>query len=133
MYRVISGRIIRSCKLWNSEFRRGRVVDIIEKPSESDATSNLALCGRYLLPEWTLDVLRRYPVSEYGELQSIYALRHMIKNGGLNGVVYNTSMSMYDSGNPVVWLKSQIHHALQRDDLRESLRNWLFDELVMEK
>ena len=55
-------------------------------------------CGRYLLPEWTLDVLRRYPVSEYGELQSIYALRHMIKNGGLNGVVYNTSMSMYDSG-----------------------------------
>ena len=105
------------------------VVEIEEKPLESQAASNLALCGRYLLPEETGDILENYPVSEYGELQSIYLLRHIIENGGLNGVVYDSSMSMYDSGNPLVWLKAQIDHALQRGDYGRNLADWLTERL----
>ena len=108
---------------------RNMVVEIEEKPLESQAASNLALCGRYLLPEETGDILEKYPLSKYGDLQSIYLLRHFIEYGGLNGVVYNSPSSMYDSGNPLVWLKSQIDHALQREDFKGNLSSWLSEKL----
>ena len=65
-----------------------------------------------------------YPLSEFGELQSIEVLNHFIKNGGLRAVKLDR-FSMYDSGNPLSWLKSQIDHALRREDLGDALKAWM--------
>ena len=32
---------------------------------------------------------------------------------------------LYDSGDPINWLKSQIDHALRRDDLKEEILDWI--------
>jgi UTP--glucose-1-phosphate uridylyltransferase len=104
------------------------VVAIEEKPLESEASSNYVLCGRYLFPEGTQDILEKYPVSEFGELQSIFFMRHLIENQGLNAVKFE-NMCMYDSGNPLIWLKSQIDHALRREDLGNDLAEWFTERL----
>jgi len=104
------------------------VSGIVEKPSRKDAKSNYVLCGRYLLPENTREILEKYPVSEYGELQSISLLNHLIENCGLNAVKLD-SMKMYDSGEPMSWLKAQIDHCLSRADMGDEMRKWIIERI----
>jgi len=101
-----------------------QVLEIFEKPSESEAPSNYVLCGRYVLPSNTEEILQRYPISEFGELQSIHMLNHLIEDGGLMAVKLD-EMKMYDSGDPLNWLKSQIDHALRREDFSNDLSEWI--------
>tara|TARA_B100001123_G_scaffold7839_1_gene9718 strand:- start:985 stop:1869 length:885 start_codon:yes stop_codon:yes gene_type:complete len=101
-----------------------QVLEIIEKPSESEAPSNYVLCGRYVLPRNTEEILQKYPISEFGELQSIHLLNHLIEDGGLMAVKLD-EMKMYDSGDPLNWLKSQIDHALRREDFSNDLSEWI--------
>ena len=110
------------------ELLENEVVGIVEKPLESEAPSNYVLCGRYLFPVETQEILEGYPVSEYGELQSIFFMRHLIDNHGLNAVKFD-DMSMYDSGEPLIWLKSQIDHALRREDFGNDLAEWFTERL----
>ena len=97
---------------------------IVEKTDMKSAPSEYVLCGRYIFPGNTKKILEMYPVSEFGELQSIEILNHLIENGGLQAVKLE-HVSMYDSGNPLSWLKSQIDHALRRKDLANSLKRWI--------
>ena len=105
-----------------------KVKGIVEKPDIEFAPSEYVLCGRYIFPDNTKEVLEMYPVSDFGDLQSIAVLSHFINNGGLSSVKLD-NFSMYDSGNPLSWLKSQIDHALQREDLSKSLGLWLKEKL----
>ena len=100
----------------------------MEKPDIESAPSEYALCGRYIFPENTKEILEMYPLSMFGELQSIEVLNHLIENGGLHAVKLD-HFSMYDSGNPLSWLKSQIDHALQRDDLGDALKTWMEERI----
>ncbi len=101
-----------------------QVIEVVEKPDESEAPSNYVLCGRYLLPSNTAEILEEYPISRFGEFQSIHLLNHLIKEGGLMCVKFD-EMKMYDSGEPLGWLKSQIDHALSREDMGEDLADWI--------
>lgn len=120
------------CKVDKDDLSKYGVVEIIgdsvkkivEKPTMKDFPSDYVLSGRYLFPASTEKVLESYPTSRFGELQSIKLLEHFIDNGGLKVVKYE-GFSIFDSGDPVTWLKSQILHALSRDDLSESFGNWL--------
>ena len=106
----------------------GMVEEIIEKPTLERAPSEYVLCGRYLMPENTSEILDIYPISEFGEMQSIQLLNHLIENGGLEAVILDR-MSMYDSGDPLSWLKSQIDHGLNRSDCGEELDHWIRKKL----
>ena len=106
----------------------GMVLGIEEKPKKNIAKSNYALCGRYIFPKNTKSILEKFPLPEFGEMQSIFLMKHMIENGGLNGVILE-GMEMYDSGDPVSWLKSQIDHGLRREDTSSELFEWLTDRL----
>lgn len=105
-----------------------KVTDIVEKPPRDMAPSNLVLCGRYLFTADTESLLQKYDFETHGELQSIAVQRHWMQNDGLVGVELD-GFQWYDSGSPLPWLKSQIDHALRRDDLAEDLRRWLEDRL----
>lgn len=112
------------CKYGVVGLSENRVVEIVEKPDESLAPSNYVLCGRYVLPGNTAEILEQYPISKFGELQSIHLLNHLIEGEGLMSVKLD-EMKMYDSGEPLGWLKSQIDHALNRDDMSEELIDWI--------
>ena len=102
----------------------GLVEEIVEKPRVEDAPGRYVLCGRYIFPSNMKEVLEKYTVSEYGEMQSIRVLQHYMETSGL-GVTKLDDMRMYDSGDPVLWLKSQIDHALRRRDIGNQMREWL--------
>ena len=102
----------------------GLVTTIVEKPSKGNEPSNYILCGRYLMPENTQSIIDIYPVSKLGELQSISLLKHLIKNEGLKAVKLDHTQ-MYDSGEPISWLKSQVDHALRRGDIGSDFSYWL--------
>ena len=110
------------------EISDGMILGIEEKPEKTRAKSNYALCGRYIFPKNTKRILEGFPLSEFGEMQSIFLMNYMIDNGGLNGVILE-GMEMYDSGDPVSWLKSQIDHGLRRPDTSSDLFEWLTDRL----
>jgi len=105
-----------------------RILDIVEKPKISEAPSSFVLCGRYLLTSDINEILELYPESEFGEMQSIEILSHYIKTVGLESVKFD-EYQMYDSGEPISWLKAQIDHGLRRDDVSSELFEWLTDRL----
>lgn len=97
---------------------------IIEKPKKENAPTNNVLCGRYLFTADTKELLKRYSVEEYGELQSIEIQKHWMNDPGLKGVTLD-GFQWYDSGAPLPWLKAQIDHALRRKDASKELLDWL--------
>ena len=111
------------------EMSDGYVVEIVEKPAPEDSPSNFALCGRYLFTPNFTEISQNYPITKYGELQSIYILRQMIREKGLKSVNME-SMTLYDSGDPTKWLKSQIDHAIKRPDIGPNLKKYLLKKLL---
>lgn len=101
------------------------VTDIVEKPKDNPP-SNLALCGRYLFNSDAAELLEKY--AHHGELASIAIQQHWMDERRLVGVNLE-GYQWYDSGSPVLWLKSQIDHALRREDLSEELHSWLSDRI----
>ena len=107
----------------------GKITEIIEKPSTEDAPSNSVLCGRYLFTEDFKELLIEYPVKKFGELQSIAIQQHWINSRDGLDYVDLDDHEWYDSGQPEMWLKSQIDHALKRDDINDKFRKWLNQKL----
>ena len=110
------------------ELSGNMAIGIIEKPHSSESAMEYILCGRYLFPENTASILDDYPISDFGELQSIHLLNHLIEEGGLHAIKLD-NMEMYDSGDPLSWLKSQIDHALNREDIGKELAKWLSERM----
>lgn len=102
-----------------------KVQSIVEKPNKEDAPSTLAFCGRYIFTEDFSALLDRFSVEEHGELQSIAILEHWMNEGKLRAHVLDSTVSWYDSGMPLVWLTSQIDHALRRPEYGDELTAWL--------
>jgi len=62
----------------NSVFQ---VDEMIEKPSPSEAPSNLAIVGRYILTPDIFEILERTEPDQNGEIQVTNALRELVKFG----------------------------------------------------
>jgi UTP--glucose-1-phosphate uridylyltransferase len=72
-YGVISGEVLKDGLY--------RVDDMVEKPDPSDAPSNLAIIGRYILTPDIFDILRETEPGANGEIQITDALRTQAKSG----------------------------------------------------
>ena len=70
---------------------------LVEKPSPADAPSNLAVLGRYVLPNSVLDLLEITGVGVGGEIQLTDALHALLKSEGLNA--FETDAATFDCGN----------------------------------
>ncbi|MGP1450843.1 MAG: UTP--glucose-1-phosphate uridylyltransferase GalU [Wolinella sp.] len=73
-----------------------RVNSMIEKPSSSEAPSNLAVIGRYILTPDIFDILRVTKPGKKGEIQITDALLEQCKNSGV--IAYKFRGERYDCG-----------------------------------
>ena len=106
-----------------------KISQIIEKPAIDDAPSNKVLCGRYIFTKDSKELLiSKFPVSKFGEYQTIELQKHWMNGDGLIAVDLS-DYQWYDSGNPLSWLKSQIDYGLRNPDYSNQLREWLDDRL----
>lgn len=73
-----------------------RVDDMVEKPSQEEAPSNLAIIGRYILTPDIFDILRETPAGKNGEVQITDALLQQAKNGCV--MAYKFEGKRFDCG-----------------------------------
>lgn len=73
-----------------------RVDDMIEKPAQEEAPSNLAIIGRYILTPDIFDILRETPAGKNGEVQITDALLQQAKNGCV--MAYKFEGKRFDCG-----------------------------------
>jgi UTP--glucose-1-phosphate uridylyltransferase len=104
------------------------VTDLIEKPDEAAAPSDLAIIGRYLLDPAVFGVLASTKPGRGGEIQLTDALRTLAampasKGGGVHGLVFTGRR--YDTGDRLSYLQAVLTLARERDDRGPPLREWL--------
>jgi UTP--glucose-1-phosphate uridylyltransferase len=103
-----------------------RVTDLVEKP-KSNAPSNLALIGRYVIAPEVFDVLRDTAPGAGDEIQLTDALRVLASRdtdgGPVHGVLFTGRR--YDTGDRADYLRAVIRLAVERDDLGPELLDWL--------
>lgn len=73
-----------------------RVSNMIEKPSKTEAPSNLAIIGRYILTPDIFDILRVTKPGKKGEIQITDALLEQAKKGKV--IAYKFEGKRYDCG-----------------------------------
>lgn len=73
-----------------------RVNEMVEKPSEDQAPSNLAIIGRYILTPDIFDIIRTTPEGKGGEIQITDALLTQAKQG--NVIAYKFQGRRFDCG-----------------------------------
>jgi UTP--glucose-1-phosphate uridylyltransferase len=100
-----------------------RVEDIIEKPSPSEAGSDLATIGRYILSPSIFEALEATGPGRGSEVQLTDAIRALLKREDVYGLVY--SGRRYDVGDKVGWLCANLDLAAKRPEFRPRLSEWV--------
>ena len=96
-----------------------KVRNMVEKPLK-DAPSNFAALGRYIITPDIFPLLKTTIPDSVGDIQLTDALRRQ-----KNLVAYNFVGKRYDIGTPAGYLEAIIDFALQRDDIKDELKEYL--------
>lgn len=100
-----------------------RIRDLVEKPKASDAPSNLAIIGRYVLTPEIFGSLQSIDPGSGGEIQLTDALRHLLRSRPI--YAYRFEGTRYDAGDKLGFLKATVEYALRRHDLGGPFREYL--------
>ena len=110
-YGVISGKRVK-----DSIFK---IDDLVEKPSPSEAPSDLAIIGRYVFEPEIFDYLERIGPGKGGEYQLTDAMRLLCRKKGLYGLRF--SGRRFDIGSKADWIRATIELSMDREDISEEL------------
>jgi UTP--glucose-1-phosphate uridylyltransferase len=109
-----------------------RIRNMVEKPKQSEAPSNLAIIGRYVLTQEIFSSLDSIEPGSLGEIQLTDGLKHMLRTRPIYG--YRFEGTRYDAGDKLGFLKATVEFALRRYDLGgpflEYLRGLKLDEFA---
>ncbi|MCM3618685.1 UTP--glucose-1-phosphate uridylyltransferase GalU [Sutcliffiella horikoshii] len=100
-----------------------QVDGFVEKPSIEEAPSNYAIMGRYILTPEIFDILENTPRGSGGEIQLTDAINTL--NDTQRVLAYQFDGIRYDVGDKFGFVKATLDFALNRDDLKEDVKNYL--------
>ena len=100
-----------------------RIRDLVEKPKASEAPSNLAIIGRYILTPRIFEMIENVKPGAGGELQLTDAIKALLQYEKVYGFHYEGKR--HDAGDKLGFLKSTVELALKREDLGPAFREWL--------
>ena len=100
-----------------------RIRNLVEKPRQEDAPSNLAIIGRYVLTPEIFGSLESIEPGSLGEVQLTDGLKHLLHNRPIYG--YRFEGTRYDAGDKLGFLKATVEFALRRYDLGGPFREYL--------
>lgn len=98
---------------------------LVEKPNKEDAPSRYAIMGRYVLRPEVFDILEKLPVGRGNELQLTDAINELNKHQAV--LAYNFEGTRYDIGDKNGFIKATLDFALQREDIRAEVLDYLRD------
>lgn len=100
-----------------------RIRNMVEKPKASEAPSNLAIIGRYVLTPEIFESIETIGPGSGGEIQLTDALKHLLRSRPIYG--YRFEGQRYDAGDKLGFLKATVEFALRRYDLGNEFREYL--------
>lgn len=100
-----------------------RIQGMIEKPSPSEAPSQLAVVGRYILTPAIFDMLAVTAPGKGGEIQLTDALVMLLSHQPI--YAYEYEGIRYDTGDTIGWLTTCIEYTLKNEHLAPQLREYL--------
>jgi len=100
---------------------------IIEKPDPSDAPSNLASYGRYVLDGAIFSILEQTEPGKAGEIQLVDAINILAQKGQVSALELDGTR--YDCGDKLGYLKAITAMALQSDSFGDDYRAFLAEIL----
>ena len=119
-YGIVAGKEIAGSKLL-------KVSDMIEKPELSEAPSNIAVLGRYIISPTIFELLEHTAPGKGGEVQLTDALKQLALVEPV--WAYCFEGKRYDVGDKLGFLKATVEFALRRPDLGGPFRSFL-EELM---
>lgn len=111
------------------EERLYSVNHLVEKPRMEEAPSNLAILGRYILTPRIFEILSDQQPGAGGEIQLTDAIAELNRYESV--YAFDFEGTRYDVGEKMGFIQTTIQFALQREDLRHGLLDYL--SKVMEK
>ena len=102
-----------------------KIDKLVEKPPLRVAPSNLAIMGRYVLTPDIFDCIERVEPGYGGEIQLTDALSKLDE---IYGQVFKGES--FDIGNRVDWLKTSLKFALEDEDAKEDILNFIKNEII---
>jgi UTP--glucose-1-phosphate uridylyltransferase len=100
-----------------------QVKDLVEKPARSEAPSDLAIIGRYILTPDIFGALESIKSDRTGEIQLTNGLRELLKSRPIYAC--EVKGVRHDTGNKLGFLKAVVYFALKRPDLSEKFADYL--------
>ncbi len=97
---------------------------IIEKPAPADAPSDLAVHGCYILTPDIFQALKNQAPGKGGEIWLVDGI-NKLKDSGPIYACEILAGKYYDCGNVLGYLKTNIDHALKRQDIGAEFRDYL--------
>lgn len=99
------------------------VGDLVEKPPASEAPSDLAIMGRYIITPEIFDILADTAPGKGGEIQLTDALNELAHKRDVQA--YEFEGKRFDVGNKLGFLKATVEFALEREELKDEFREYL--------
>ncbi|WP_174278809.1 UTP--glucose-1-phosphate uridylyltransferase GalU [Sphingomonas bacterium] len=98
------------------------VLEVIEKPKQGTARSNLMTPGRYILQPEVMGILDRGEKGAGGEIQLTDAMAQLIGRQPFHG--YTFTGQRFDCGDKAGFIQANLALALQRADIGPSVRSF---------
>ncbi len=102
-YGIISGNLV------DNSSNTYQVTDMVEKPEERDAPSNMAIIGRYILTPDIFNILKNIEPGKHGEIQITDALKIQAKSG--NVIAHKFKGKRFDCGSVKGYVEATNHFA----------------------
>jgi UTP--glucose-1-phosphate uridylyltransferase len=115
--------VIRGFPVEGFNGRVYRVQDVVEKPPASEAPSNLAIIGRYILTPQIFPLLEKTRKGSGGEIQLTDGIRLLLEQQPVYAYMFEGTR--YDAGDKLGFLKATVEFALRRTDLGSDFRQYL--------
>jgi len=105
--------------------RTYKLKDLVEKPPVSQAPSNLAIIGRYILTADIFEILENTKPGRGGEIQLTDGLRRLREQRDIFG--YEPEGIRHDIGDKQGFLRATVEFALERTDIGPAFAEYLKD------
>lgn len=99
------------------------VESLVEKPSRSEATTNLAILGRYIVTPDIFPILHETKPGKNNEVQLTDALNKLAEKRKM--IAYDFIGKRYDVGNKLGFVKATVDFALNDEKIKDELLEFL--------
>ena len=104
-----------------------KMTQVVEKPTQEEAPSNLAVVGRYVLSSKIWDLLKETKRGAGGEIQLTDAIATLMEQETVNA--FHMSGSSHDCGSKLGYMMANVEYATQHgelgDDFKAALRQFV--------